>query len=226
MRPSAILFDAGNTLVFLDRARLSRIYREEGVEWDEPGYLEAEFIAREQLTRRVEDGDTGTEPHIWREYFVTLFRGSGVPDDRLEAVGLRIREEHAHTHLWTQVLPGTHEVLEELARDGYRLGVISNADGRVEGVLQEVGLRELVEFVVDSEVVGVEKPDPRIFHEGARRLDLPPGECLYVGDLYPVDVVGARRAGMAAVLLDPSGRLERPVDRIPSVLELPAYLRS
>lgn len=226
MRPRAILFDAGNTLIFLDRTRLSRIYGEEGVEWNEAGYVEAEFQAREQLTRRVEDGNTGTEAHIWRDYFMTLFLGSGVPQDRLEAVGMRLREEHAAEHLWTQVTPGTHEALEALAKEGYRLGVISNADGRVEAVLEKVGLRPLVEFVVDSELVGVEKPDPRIFHFGAEQMGLPPSECLYVGDLYPVDVVGARRAGMSALLLDPSGRLDRPVDRIPSVLELPAYLRS
>lgn len=226
MRPRSILFDAGNTLIFLDRTRLSRIYREEGVEWNETGYMEAEFQAREQLTRRVEDGNTGTEAHIWKEYFVTLFLGSGVPTDRLEAVGTRLREEHAAEHLWTQVTPGTHEALEELAKEGFRLGVISNADGRVEGVLEKVGLRSLVEFVVDSEVVGVEKPDPRIFHFGAERMGLPPADCLYVGDLYPVDVVGARRAGMSALLLDPSGRLDRPVERIPSVLELPAFLQS
>ncbi len=224
-RPGAILFDAGNTLIFLNRERVFGIFEEVGVQRDEPRYAEAEFHAREQLARRIEEGSTGTEAHVWREYFGTLFTRSGVPGAALEQVGKRLREEHQKEHLWTHVEEGTKESLLELAEEGYRLGVISNADGRVEGVLRAVGLRDLVEFVVDSAVVGVEKPDPEIFLEGARRIGFPPESCLYVGDLYPVDVVGARGVGMSAVLLDPSGRLDHPVDRIPAVRDLPDYLR-
>ena len=55
-------------------------------------------------------------------------------------------------------------------------------------------------------------------------MGLAPSDCLYVGDLYPVDVVGARGAGMDAVLLDPLGVLDFPVDRIPTVSDLPAYM--
>jgi len=72
--------------------------------------------------------------------------------------------------------------------------------------------------------VGFEKPDTRIFEEGLRRLGLPGPDALYVGDLFPVDVVGARRAGMQALLLDPSESLDLPVHRIRSVGELPAWL--
>jgi putative hydrolase of the HAD superfamily len=224
MSPRAVLLDAGNTLVFVDRERVLEIYRDLGVESDEARFLAAEREARARLSRRVEDGHSGTEKHVWKEYFVTLFAASGVPAEAMEAVGERLRAEHQREHLWSRVEPGTREALEEVLDAGYRLAVISNADGRVEELIRKVGLRDLLEFVVDSEVVGFEKPDPRIFHEGTRRLGLDPGECLYVGDLYPVDVVGARGAGMSALLLDPTGELDHPVDRIPSVLELPAYL--
>ena len=91
---------------------------------------------------------------------------------------------------------GTSEILETLHTDGYRLAVISNADGRIQSLLERVGLLGHFEFVIDSELVGVEKPDAAIFREGCRRLDLPPGECVYVGDLYPVDYLGAREAGL------------------------------
>jgi putative hydrolase of the HAD superfamily len=139
-------------------------------------------------------------------------------------VGRRLVATHAEDHLWTHVEPGTAEALTSLLDAGYRLAVISNADGRMERALEQVGLRRYMEFVVDSGVVGVEKPDPRIFLEGLRRLELPAEEAIYVGDLYPVDVVGARGVGMEAVLLDPSGMLTWPVPRIPSVLELEAWL--
>lgn len=222
-----ILLDAGNTLVFVDRIRVLDIYREHGVESDEARFLEAEFEARQVLARRIEESEnpSGTEPHVWREYFVTLFRGSGVPDERLDAVGSAVVEVHRREHLWTWVEPGIDVALARLREAGYRLGVISNADGRIEALLRSRGLRDHFEFVLDSEVVGVEKPDPRIFEAGVERMALDPAECLYVGDLYPVDVVGARGAGLQAVLLDPLDRLTHyPVDRIPSVLALPDYL--
>ena len=223
--PRAVLLDAGNTLVFVDRARVLDIYGQVGVTSTEERFLEAELEARSRLSHRVEEGGSGTERHVWRDYFLTLFRLSGVPEEALEVVGDRLREEHARLHLWSHVEPGTREALEGLLERGYRLAVISNADGRVEELIRSVGLHDLFEFVLDSEVVGVEKPDPRIFHEGTSRLGLDPGECLYVGDLYPVDVVGARNAGLEAVLVDPTGKLDRPVEKVGSVLELPELLR-
>jgi putative hydrolase of the HAD superfamily len=94
----------------------------------------------------------------------------------------------------------------------------------VEGLIEEAGIRDYFEFVMDSHLEGVEKPDPEIFLRGCRRMGVRPEECLYVGDLYPVDVLGARSAGMDAVLLDPMDRLDYPVDRIPDVQALPGYL--
>ena len=120
--------------------------------------------------------------------------------------------------------PGAEAALTALARAGLRLGVISNADGRMAEVLERCGLGGHFEFVVDSEVVGFEKPRPEIFHEGCRRLGLPPASCLYVGDLYPVDYVGARAAGLDAVLLDPAGHHRDRAPGIARLGELPAFL--
>jgi HAD superfamily hydrolase (TIGR01549 family) len=225
-RPRAILFDAGNTLVFAHRERLLDLYRGQGVESNEERLIAAELKARAELAVSVQDGLRGTEPHLWRQYFITLFRESGVPDHLLEPVGRRLQEVHAQEHLWNWAEPGTTATLEGLLQAGYRLGVISNADGRMEAVLAAAGLRPYLEFVVDSHLVGAEKPDPRIFLEGLRRMEVAPEEALYVGDLYPVDVVGARGVGMDAVLLDPSGVLQWPAPRIPSVLDLPSWLEN
>ena len=104
------------------------------------------------------------------------------------------------------------------------MGVISNADGRMEGALEVAGIREHVEFVIDSEVVGVEKPDSRIFEAGCAALDLTPEACVYVGDLYPVDYVGARAAGLQAVLLDPLGLHTEWADTVADLGELPKWL--
>lgn len=220
----AVLLDAGNTLLFVDPARILEVLADHGVESGREAFREAEYEARLTLAEAVREGDRGTEAHVWEHYFLTLFRLCGVPPERVQEVGERLRRIYETEHLWTHVEEGTREALERLRERGYRLAVLSNADGRVEGLLEEVGLRPYFEFVLDSHEVGVEKPDPRIFRLALERLGLAPEEVLYVGDLYPVDVLGARRAGLRALLVDPLGRQEAPVDRIPSVARLPAYL--
>jgi putative hydrolase of the HAD superfamily len=224
MSINAIFFDAGNTLVFVDPRVVLPIFREHGAEVDEERFRRAEFQARIQVVRRVEEGAFGTENHIWQEYFGTISRESGVPEDHLERVGERIRAVHIEHHLWSYMDPGTPHALDRLTAAGYRMAVISNADGRVEGLIDGAGIRDRFEFVMDSELEGVEKPDPEIFLRGCRRMGVDPAESLYVGDLYPVDVIGARNAGLHAVLLDPMDLLDYPVDRVPDVAALPAYM--
>jgi putative hydrolase of the HAD superfamily len=225
MSLDAILFDAGNTLVFIDPQVVLPVFRDHGADVEEPTFWEAEFEARTALANRVEAGAKGTEPELWSRYFTDLFRGCGVPEERLADLGARIGELHRARHLWTHVAASTPPALQELRSRGYRLAVISNADGRMREVVRASGLYDLMEFVMDSDEEGVEKPDPEIFHRACARLGARPEACLYVGDLYPVDVVGAQSAGLEAVLMDPLGRLDYPVDRIPDVAALPGYLK-
>lgn len=224
MKLTTILFDAGNTLVFIDPDVVLPIFRRYGAEVEPDRFWTAEFEARTRLSRVVEQGAKGTESHLWKDYFLDLFRGSGVPEQHLQAVGDEIREVHRESHIWSWIDPETAPALEALKEAGYRLAVISNADGRVEGLIEGAGIHHHFEFVMDSHLEGVEKPDPEIFRRAAERMGVDPGECLYVGDLYPVDVLGARAAGMEAVLLDPLERLDYPVDRISRVADLPEFL--
>ena len=90
-----------------------------------------------------------------------------------------------------------------LSAAGLRLGVVSNSDGRVEEALAAAGIRDRFDVILDSALVGVEKPDPAIFRAALAALGVAPEEALYVGDLYDVDVVGARAAGIEGVLLVP-----------------------
>jgi HAD superfamily hydrolase (TIGR01549 family) len=170
--------------------------------------------------------DGPSEDLLWRDYFTTIFRRTGVPEERVAAVSDSVRALHRTDHLWTHVQEGAAEAITRVRELGYRVGIVSNADGRVGALLEALGLAQLVEFVIDSHAVGVAKPDPRIFRMGADRLGLPPGECLYVGDLYAVDVVGARAAGLVPLLLDPFDRFAEweDVERIATVCELPGWL--
>ncbi len=108
---------------------------------------------------------------------------------------------HGERHLWSGGQAGTAAALSRLRAAGVRLGVVSNSDGRVEQALVAAGLGGHFDVIVDSKLAGVEKPDPRIFHAALDRLGVEPTAALYVGDVYEVDVIGARNAGLDAALV-------------------------
>jgi putative hydrolase of the HAD superfamily len=220
-----VLLDAGNTLVFVDPRRVVPVLREAGAHAADRLYWDAEREARLALCMALRV-DGPSEDVLWRDYFTTIFRRSGVPEERIGAVADAVRELHRNDHLWTHVQEGAAEAITRVRALGYRVGVVSNADGRVAALLDGLGLAQLVEFVIDSHTVGVAKPDPRIFRMGAERLGLPPHECVYLGDLYAVDVIGARAAGLLPLLLDPFDRFAEldDVERIATVRDLPGWL--
>jgi putative hydrolase of the HAD superfamily len=199
----AVLFDAGNTLLFLDYARLA-----EGVSSALGIALTGESLAQHvsAATRAMEQAG-GTDRVRATAYLETLFRLGGVAEDRLNELHVCLSRMHRERHLWSGVAARSAEALARLHRAGVRLAVVSNSDGRVEEALRAAGLRQYFEVVIDSALAGVEKPDPRIFQAALNALGVVPEEALYVGDLYEVDIVGARAAGMEAVLLGslPSG---------------------
>jgi putative hydrolase of the HAD superfamily len=226
MDPTTILFDAGNTLVFIDpQVVLPILQRHGALRADAASFWKAEVDARIRLTERIGgEGRDHDDSEIWKEYFGNLFLGCGLPPEELEEAGKAVVAEHAKSHIWSHMDPSTPPALRVLEEAGYRMAVVSNADGRMESLIEGVGIRDFFEFVMDSEVEGVAKPDPEIFLRAATRMGADPGECLYVGDLYPVDVLGARGVGMDAVLMDPMDRMDYPVDRLRRVADLPAYL--
>jgi len=129
-------------------------------------------------------------------------RALGVPADAMTPILDALREHNLRECLWRVVEPDTSSVLGELANRGFALGVVSNADGRIEGDLGRLGLASHFATVVDSHVVGVEKPDPRIFALALEQLGATADTAVYVGDVFAIDVLGARRAGLQAVLVD------------------------
>jgi putative hydrolase of the HAD superfamily len=221
----AVIFDVGNTLLWLDLPFISGVLREHGVEATEDDLLAAQYAARLLMDELVRSGSGGDDTSRGRIYFAEIFRQLGVPDQHFPALSKRLFARHAERNLWCLVRERTAETLDELKRRGYRLGVVSNADGRVETFLEDAGLRSHFELVIDSGTVGVEKPDPRIFRMALERMGIEPHEAVYVGDIYEIDVVGARAAGMRAILVDPLDRLGHlDCDRISALHELPERL--
>ena len=191
----AVLFDAGNTLVFLDYARLAQGVGEAlGVK------LRADALAAQvpAASRAMELGG-GNDRHRAAVFLEAMFLGAGVPPGRMGEVRTCLARMHGERHLWCAVRSGSAESLARLKGAGLRLGVVSNSDGRVEQALVAAGLRDYFDVVIDSALVGLEKPDPRIFRVALDALGVLPEEALYVGDLYDIDVLGAQGAGVRAV---------------------------
>jgi HAD superfamily hydrolase (TIGR01549 family) len=147
----------------------------------------------------------GTDRQRAATYLEALFQLAGVPPERMDEVQVCLAEMHHQRHLWCSVMESSAPSLARLRAAGLRLGVVSNSDGRVEQALEAAGIRHLFDAVVDSTLMGVEKPDPRIFQAALERLGVDPEEAIYVGDLYEIDVLGARAAGIEAVLLVGAG---------------------
>lgn len=115
------------------------------------------------------------------------------------------RAADGELHLWDLPVPGAAECLRRLREAGLRLGIVSNADGRIAGALGRAGLHDLVEVVVDSGVVDVAKPDPGIFSHALAPLGLAPEETWYLGDTVVYDAAGARAAGLLDWIVDHRG---------------------
>lgn len=201
-----MLFDAGNTLLFLDYVRMAEaVGAAVGLPLTGPRLASGVGAAARSMEQaRATDRERATA------FLEALFLEAGVPADRLADVRATLEQLHLERHLWSGIAADTHDALARLRAAGLRLGVVSNSDGRVEEALAAAGLRKYFDVVVDSTLAGVEKPDPAIFLPALQRLGVLPEEALYVGDLYDVDVVGARAAGIPAVLLVPANATPQP----------------
>ena len=221
----AVFLDAGGTLIHLDRGFILAALAEQGIAKDEAAFLIADQNAREHRAAAIRAGEVLDDASSWRVYAVRLLHLLEATGDAAEGVSAAIRQRHREGTLWTHVEPGTLETLAQLKDRGYTLGVVSNADGRVEEFLRYVGITKYLDFVVDSGIVGVEKPNPRIFEIALERGGVRKDEVVHVGDVYEVDVLGARAAGIEPIMIITTGG-EAPADVrvIRSFTELPTRL--
>jgi HAD superfamily hydrolase (TIGR01509 family) len=204
-----LLLDAGGTLVYPNPDIVQEAGRNLRCELRPQRLLEAYFESMHRLDVALRDGaglPTATE------YFSTILTMAGATPETAPAVLAEMERLCGRSDggqwtrtLWTYALPWTRAALEKLYAAGYGMSVVSNSDGNVAHQIADLGLAPYFDEVFDSHWIGAEKPDPRIFRQALERLDLGAPECLFVGDLVMVDVVGANRVGIAAVHLDPLG---------------------
>jgi putative hydrolase of the HAD superfamily len=203
----AVFFDAGGTLVHPDYGRVAEVLkRTAGRSPTLEALCEAEYAGRAAVEAAMAADPAMSDGARWQLHFFGALGSLGFTGAELKVAGPAIRAEHERANLWSVAQPGAAEGLAALRRRGLVVGCVSNSNGTVEALLEDVGLGGGLDFVVDSGVVGVEKPDPEIFRIALSRAAAAPEETMHVGDVFAVDVVGARAAGIEPVLLDPLGR--------------------
>ena len=208
----AVFFDAGNTLIRMDDAAIAAALAGHGVAATAGDVQRAEWRARVRLDASLQPGASTEHPDTGHRYLVYLLDELGVRDGAtVAALDAWRRGYNPPRGLWTALEPEAAEALALARGAGLRTAVISNSNGTVADILAGLGLARHLDFIIDSSEVGVEKPDPRIFRIALDRAGLRPAEAAYVGDLYSVDVLGARAAGLHPILMDP-GRCWPPRD--------------
>jgi HAD superfamily hydrolase (TIGR01509 family) len=208
-----VFLDVGNTLISIDFDRVAAelAARQRLCAPDE--LRRAEAAARPGYSERVFVTGVRPDRSLFHSYLCAILEhadslASQSPIERDELVtelGPVLRPDGRASALWRMVMPGVPEALERMKQQGLTLAVISNSDGTCAQSLEAAGLLHHMNVVIDSAEVGVEKPDPRIFEIALARCGADPQRALYIGDLYHADVVGARGAGLHALLLDPYG---------------------
>lgn len=214
----AILFDAGNTLVHFDCEYVSQTLMEAGypvppivvrhAEHKTRFAIDSMLLARMERKEEIRSGTASMhDSQLWQIYFSKLLASLAIPCDRQATIieKLVAREKASALGLWHSLEPGLRLVLSELKQRGYSLAVVSNSDGRLKEKLRRLMLTHYFDLIVDSDEVGIEKPDPRLFQFALRQCGLEAADALYIGDMYSVDVLPARQAGLRALLYDPAG---------------------
>jgi putative hydrolase of the HAD superfamily len=202
-RPDALLLDAGDTLVFFDGAAVAAALVAAGLSV-EPARLEAALHPakrhyQQQLARGVAHIDG------WSLLMQELLVVAGIDRARALLVLPALKAAHHDFNFWRRVPEGLPDALGRARALGLRLGVVSNSEGRLVQLLERVGLASYFEVVLDSQIEGVQKPDPEIFRRALQRMGVSAARALYAGDIPEIDVLGARAAGMPGVLIDAAG---------------------
>ena len=202
----AVIFDAGNTLLRMNYAIIAEHLGTRGRRVTVEEVEEAELRARVRLDPHLAPGSSTESTVTHGRYLRYLLEHLAITEEaEIDAIARWRRGYNLPLGLWNRADPEAIEAVRRVRAAGLVAGVISNSNGSVRSILAETGLAAHLHFILDSSVVGVEKPDPRIFALGLREAGVTAAEAIYVGDLYSVDVLGARGAGLDGILLDPGG---------------------
>ncbi len=165
--------------------------------------IAAEPKAKFDIDQGIRAGHSTDSQRAWL-YMELVLENAGVTLDDATTSALReLRVYHGEHNLWEYVPDDVVPALEGLSGLRLKLVVVSNANGVLQRMFDRVGLTRYFDCICDSCVEGVEKPDPRFFQIALDRSAAVAETTMHVGDLYYVDVIGARNSGLRHMLIDP-----------------------
>ena len=218
----AVIFDAGGVFVLPDPTVIAPLLAPFG------GSIDLELHRRAHYAGMAAKSRVDAVEADWQVYNETYVATIGVAAD-MAAIAATLLGRTRSADLWRYPIAENVNAIKELAARGVPMSVVSNAAGQIEWVLEWSGVCQRGEgplvamrTIIDSEVVGIAKPDPQIFEFAlVEHSETPRDRILYVGDSVSMDVNGSRAAGLVPVLIDPFDDHDAPdFARVKSVADL------
>jgi putative hydrolase of the HAD superfamily len=189
-----------------------------------PFIVADEFIYSEIARRPLSTRSPEEKTALYMQHQEILLREAGIAGSQKVLYSLlkTMQQSSMNLVLFDDVAPA----LDDLKNQGLILGLISNVEQDMSGTLTKLNLPTWLTVLVTSQDAGAGKPRPEIFLYALERAGVKPAEAIYIGDQYRVDVIGARGAGMKAILLDRGDYYRDVTDcpRIRGLKEVAAYL--
>jgi len=204
----AIFFDIGDTLLFDDPPLVERVraaIESVGLSYEKEEMPRAFRAAEDWALERYVAGTAWDDPVLQQDCAGIILRELGLagePPATLAALAATL----AATDFTRRLHPEAISLVETLRGRGFLVGAISDWEETLPSLLAEMELARHLDALAVSAIVGVTKPNPRIFEEALRQAGIGAGEAIHIGDYYELDVAGARAAGIAPVLFDWKGR--------------------
>ncbi len=214
-----VFLDVGGTLVYSDPSATDIFHRVLAARGHR---MDRERIARllrtpETIVTLIRPFPSGKEGTFFREVNARVIEHLGLDSDSTTLDD--IHTEYEKGVVW-KLYPESLAILRSLRDAGYRLGVISNASHSLPSILEKLGLAKYFDTITYSFDVGAEKPDVRIFRRAVAQANATEERCVHVGDSFEADYLGARRAGLHAVLVCREGEPPAPCPQVRSLDEL------
>jgi len=197
-----VFLDAGGVLVNPNWSRVSETLARHGVHVGAEALASAEPHAKRRIDTNETIRATSDQQRGWTYFNLVLTQAGVALSDATVAALAELHAYHQQFNLWESVPDEVRPALAALRARGFQLVVVSNANGALHRAFDRLGLAGDVDVIFDSHLEGVEKPDPRFFQIALDRSGARAETTMHVGDLFHVDVAGARAAGITPALLD------------------------
>jgi HAD superfamily hydrolase (TIGR01549 family) len=202
MRYQTMFLDAGGVLVCPNWTRAAEALNRHGVRVDAATLQAAEPAVKRQLDVAHTVRTTNDEQRGFLYFDLILEKAGVTRTAQSDAALAELKAFHDRENTWDFMPDDVIPALKRLKAAGLKVVIVSNTNSTLRRAFARLGLDPWIDLIIASDEEGVEKPDPRLFRIALERAGADAASTIHCGDLYEIDVVGARSAGLPAVLLD------------------------